>query len=410
MTVFFSNWRRTVSLIFFLALLMRVAFILTQQNGYYFWDSLEYSQAAVNLLSDGGFANYDRAPGYSVFLAAVYSMFGESIFIIRLVESFLGAFLAVIMTALGRRVAGEFVGALAGIIWAVYPLGVFIAGLMYPTGVATMLLACGVCCLLPAMHEELSAKGVFSGGLVFGLAALTIPVVLLTIVIAAGWVFYWARHSRLFLASLLFLGSAVSVVPWTVREFLVYGQLVPVQRDFEQYLPKIVSPETKPRDDGVNTMLLQLEPYAVHFGRNFVEFWELYPSRIIMADQDRRDKLHAKDSRLIKETIYNPNRLINAISILSEGPIFLFALLGTVAMWLRRDLRRELSMLWTMVLSFAIGYALFVGKIRYRVPVEPYLIILSAYGIRAAYTMIPARFKSVLVPCGPRSSRVDLNA
>ena len=96
-----------------------------------------------------------------------------------------------------------------------------------------MFLACGVCCLLPATHEELSAKGVFAGGLFFGLAALTIPVALLTIVVVAAWVFYWARHSRLFLASLLLLGSVVSLAPWTARNFLVHGRLVPVQANFE---------------------------------------------------------------------------------------------------------------------------------------------------------------------------------
>ena len=50
-----------------------------------------------------------------------------------------------------------------------------------------------------------------------------------------------------------------------------------------------------------------------------------------MSFQGYRDELHAKDSRVIKETIYTPNRLINAVSILSTGPIFLFALLGTAA-------------------------------------------------------------------------------
>src|SRR5262245_11484974 len=90
----FSNWRRTVPLIFFLALLTRWAFILMQQGGFYFPDSLLYSEAAVNLLAAGEFStSFDRAPAYPAFLAGVYSLFGESIFAIRVVESFAGAFL-----------------------------------------------------------------------------------------------------------------------------------------------------------------------------------------------------------------------------------------------------------------------------------------------------------------------------
>jgi 4-amino-4-deoxy-L-arabinose transferase-like glycosyltransferase len=401
MNVLFSNWRRTMFSIFFVALFIRGAFIATQQDGFYFPDSLQYSHAAVNLLSVGELgANYNRAPAYPVFLAAVYLLFGESILAIQVVESFMGACLAVIMAVVGRRIGGEIVGALAGIIWAVYPMGIFIAGLVYPTGLAAMLLACGVYSVLPDTHEELSAKGVFSGGVFFGLAALTIPVALLTIVVVAAWVLYWARHSRFFLVSLVFLGSAVSLAPWTARNFLVHGQVIPVQPNFERYLPKIVTPETNLRDAQVNAILGHPDLYAVRVGINFVWFWELYPTRITMNIQGYRDQLHAQDSRVIKETIYSPNWLINVVSILSTGPIFLFALLGTAAMWLRRDLRRELSMLWIMAMSFAVGYAFFIGKLRYRIPVEPYLITLSAYGINATYAMISARFRSVGVPSG----------
>ena len=393
MNSLFSNSRRTLFLVFFVALLTRGAFILTQQNGFYFPDSLQYSQAAVNLLTVGELgANYDRAPAYPVFLAVVYFLFGESIFAIRIVESFMGALLALILAALGRRIAGETVGALAGLIWAVYPMGIFIAGLVYPTNLTAMLLACGVWCALPATHEELSPKGVFSAGLFFGLAALAIPVALLTILVVATWVFFRARYSRVLLTSFFLLGTAVSLGPWTARNFLIYGQLVPIQANFEQQFPRMATRETKSTENPVNEMFRRPDLYANHFGRNFLRFWELYPSGIKMGDQDYRDKLYAKDSRVVKETIYTPNRLINAVSILSTGPIFVFALLGTAAMCLRRDLRRALSIFWITTLSFAVGYAFFFAKIRYRIPVEPFLIILSAYGINAAYAMLSACF------------------
>jgi hypothetical protein len=267
-----------------------------------------------------------------------------------------------------------------------------------------MLLACGVCCALPASNEEFSAQGVFCGGVFFGLAALVIPVSLLTIVVAAAWAFYWARHSRLFLASLVLLGSAVSIVPWTVRDFVVRERLVPLQADFQRYLPETISPGPQ-RKDGMKKIVHVVELYGDHFRKNFAEFWELYPKWVSMGDQETRDKLHARDSQIVKETIYSPNRLINAVSVLSEGPIFFFALLGAAVMWLRRDLRRELSMFCIVVLSFAVGYSFFVGRIRYRIPVEPYLIILAAYGLYETYVMMSARVKSLLLGSESVTSR-----
>jgi hypothetical protein len=117
-----------------------------------------------------------------------------------------------------------------------------------------------------------------------------------------------------------------------------------------------------------------------------------------MSENGYRDEVHAKDARIVKDTIYAPNRLINTVSILSTGPVFFFALLGTVAMWFRKNLRRDLSLLWMMALSFAVGYAFFWGKMRYRLPIEPYPIILSAYGFYAACAVISARFKSAVEP------------
>jgi len=395
MSVLGQNSRRTSSLVFVLAFSLRGAFILTQQDGFYFPDSLQYSQAALNLLAFGELgANYNRAPAYPVFLAGVYVLFGESIFAVRVVESVVGAVLAVVIGAIGRRIAGPAVGALAGVIWAVYPMGIFIAGLVYPTTLAAMLLACGVWRLLPGNNEKLSARKVFCGGLFFGLAALTIPVALLTIAIVAAWVFYWACHSRILLACLLLSGSAVSLLPWTARNFGVYGEIVPVQPRLERHLPKIGTPGTNRTGNRVRAILLRPDLYAVRVGKNFLRFWELYPNRIKMSQQEYRDKLNTKDPRVVKDTIYTPNQLINAVSILSTGPVLVFGLIGTIAMWLRKDLRRELSLLWFTALSFAVGYSFFVGRIRYRIPVEPYLIILSAYGIHGTYLAIVTHFKS----------------
>jgi 4-amino-4-deoxy-L-arabinose transferase-like glycosyltransferase len=388
-----SNWRRTLLFIFVLALLARGAFILTQQDGFYFPDSTIYSGAAVNLLTTGDLgANYVRAPGYPVFLAAMYTLFGEGIFGIRVVESIMGAFLAIIIAVIGRRVGGESVGALAGIIWSIYPLGVFIAGLVYPTGLATTLLACGVWCALPVSKQEFSAKKIFFAGLFFGLAALTIPVVLLTILVLAVWALYWARHSRFLLASLLLLGSALPLAPWTARSFVVHGQPIAIRPSVDRHLPRIRTGESDDPDDKIRAILRRPDLYLVNFAKEFLRFWELYPDRIKMSQTGYRENWHEKDSRVISSTIYTPNPLINIISILTIGPVFLFALLGAATMWLRRERRRDLSLFLLTIFSFAVGCSLFVGRLRYRIPVEPYIIILSAYGLAAAYEHFSQRY------------------
>ena len=130
--------------IFIIALLIRGVFILSLQDGFYFPDSVEYSQAAINLLTSGQLGeSYHRPPGYPVFLAGVYLFFGKSMLAVRMVESVMGALLAVLIALIGKRLGRE-VGALAGALWSIYPIGVFVAGLVYPTQIAAFLLAVGI--------------------------------------------------------------------------------------------------------------------------------------------------------------------------------------------------------------------------------------------------------------------------
>jgi hypothetical protein len=38
------------------------------------------------------------------------------------------------------------------------------------------------------------------------------------------------------------------------------------------------------------------------------------------------------------------------------------------------------------------GYSAFYTKTRYRIPIEPYIVILSAYGIKKTWDLLAARF------------------
>src|SRR4029453_10022561 len=149
-------------------------------------------------------------------------LFGEGILATRMVESVIGAFLAVIIALMAKRIGGETIGGLAGFLWAIYPMGVFITGLVYPENLLTTLLSLGMLCFLPRSHEDLSPKRVFLAGLLWGLATLTNPVVVATMGAVSLWVMLWSGGKRFLLVSLLLLGAAVTILPWAIRDFYVY--------------------------------------------------------------------------------------------------------------------------------------------------------------------------------------------
>jgi dolichyl-phosphate-mannose-protein mannosyltransferase len=125
-----SGWRRAAIGIFTVAFVSRGAFVLVLMDGFYFPDAIDYSRVAVSLLADGEFGEtYHRPPVYPLFLAGNYAILGQTILAIRMVEALFGACAAVVIALIAKRTAGEEVGALAGLLWSVYPTGIFIAPL-----------------------------------------------------------------------------------------------------------------------------------------------------------------------------------------------------------------------------------------------------------------------------------------
>ena len=397
-----SDRRRSLIYIFVLALLARVAFLFTMQDGFYFADSVKYSAAAVNLLANGELGEkYTRPPVYPVFLAGIYAVFGEKILAVRVVESVLGAGLAVMIAILAGRIAGAQVGALAGLLWSVYPIAVFIAGLVYPETVVTVLLACGVLCMVTEADRELGPRRIFVGGVLFGLAALTKPVVLVTIAATTLWIMYWRRAQGFSLAAFFLVGVALPLAPWTARNFSVHGGLVIVEPRLVASLPWIGEfPQAGAGEKAPTKTAAIMQhrgEFAVRFAKEFARFWELYPQRVKMDRPEYRQQMHERDARIVRETVVGTN-WTKLVSLLSVGPIFLLALIGAGAMWRQRDQKQSLSLLVLTILSFAVGYSLFYAKTRYRFPVEPYIVIFSAFGLRQTWMALSRRRAQKLAP------------
>ena len=97
-----------------------------------------------------------------------------------------------------------------------------------------------------------------------------------------------------------------------------------------------------------------------------------------MDSRNYRQQRHHKDDRVVNDTVFSANDLVNIVNLLSTGPVFVFALIGSAAMWFRKERNRENILLWGIIFSFAIVYSLFAGRTRYRIPIEPYLMVFCA--------------------------------
>jgi hypothetical protein len=211
--------------------------------------------------------------------------------------------------------------------------------------------------------------------------------------VLAGWILVHGRAAprrRLLQAIVLVLGCALLPGAWTYRNYRVHGALTPIATAGIQAAP--VSP-SEAQSLGLTVALLhrardQPGALAAHLGREFLHFWELYPQRLTTDDAELRAALHARDPRLPTAPVVSStlrDRVSAAASALELG----LALIGLVAAWRAR--RPAAWLLLAVSLALAAGYAPFRGKIRYRIPVVPLVMVLAGAGLTALGGAGPAR-------------------
>ena len=429
---------KTLFVVFLIALSIRLIFISTLEDGYYFADSWRFERAANHLVESGAFpADYERAPLYSVFLGANYYVLGNEILATRIVQAIMSALVAVFITFIGFRTCAYWVGVFAGILWSIYPMAIFVAGTIYPATLITTILAAGVMSLLLGVRRDGSIGFTVLAGLIFGLGALTKPIVMGTIAAITLWIFIIRETRGITLAAAFAIAAIIALVPWTVRNYEVHGRLVPIEarglnavvpwadnasaksrevrkrtaaaaallkavedpdnKEVEEAIAKVLARESANKDSikttasTDNSILAMAERMAVRYPKEFLSFFELYPRRVGFLNQNMRDRdREGKNPRLVEKIPFG-TKMVMATNAFAVIFLYTFALLGIRAMWLSLRARRYLTLYMIMILSFAAGYATTWGKIRYRVPVDPYIILLSAWGLYSVWTSLALR-------------------
>src|SRR5262249_49976977 len=114
--------------------------------------------------------------------------------------------------------------------------------------------------------------------------------------------------------------------------------------------------------------------------REFGHFWELYPTRLATDDPEQRRELHQSDPRLPLVVSF-PIALRDWVSGLSFGSDIALAISGVAVAWRRQ--RSMTVLLVAVALTYALGFALFVAKLRYRIAILPCVMLLAGVGATA---------------------------
>ncbi len=232
-----ARHERWMLFVFGLAFVIRAVYVAPQARIPQINDMGVYDQLATNLISGNGYISKLephfrswRAPGYPFFLGAIYWLFGHRPLVVLLLQSLLGALTCACIYWIGREYLEHRIGLIAGLICAVDPEMIHWTAKMLTETLFVFLLVLLVLLCLKLTRPKGWGTTV-GAGLVLGYATLVRPNILLFVPFLLLFLLVFVQapmRKRIMLCILVSVIGAFVVLPWTVRNYVVHGRLVPV--------------------------------------------------------------------------------------------------------------------------------------------------------------------------------------
>ena len=414
-----SNDKKFLLFVGIFAFILRFIFLLSIEDGFYFTDTVYYEDCAKNILNGEGFGDYRKAPLYPLWISAVYSLTGgRNVFLLRLAEVVLSTLLCVILFYIAKRIFNRSIGITTSLIAAIFPMFIFLPVANYPTLLSTFLVTSGVYLTLLLENSDRKLLPIFIGCL-FGLSALAVAPTATLIVPVIVWVLAHVKLKRKqsMIQTVLILSSFVLVLtPWTYRNYTKYHKLIPIRHDAAFNMPIVRKLEERNRQKSSNRVASTSSNHTTSTSRQiqaaptqkkrissilkdpatlfltnskqFFSFWQISPEgTLASAEPNHNLKFHEKDKRIAKTNIFSISQVTYLISKLSYGPVLFFAFIGLL---LIRKHFHQASLLIFTILTLALTYSFFWAKLRYRIPIEPLIVVMAAYGLIASFEKIRA--------------------
>ncbi len=364
-------------------------------------DALNYWELAQKIVEGQEYSIFTpprrvlRTPGFPLLLACVVRVFGNNILAASIVMAFVGTGCCWLTWLLARRVMNVLVANIALLIVAISPLQIGSnVQILSETFFSLGMLAC----LLPLSRLGPSEKAFSTGhawtaGLLTGLTTLIRPGWILWTWLSALLILVWAHQTwrrRFLYAALVFVGCYLALLPWAWRNHNVTGHWVFTSLWSGPSLYDGLHPGATGASDmrffDEENVLSTMPEYEMnaHYKQRAFGFAVNNPGRTI-------ELAFLKAGRYLSPTL-------NAAGF-SGGPASLISLAWYTAFWglvvtgivaLRKQ-SFLLALLAGPFLQFLAVHMVFVGSIRYRLPVEFPLSIIAAQGLIAMMAKVGVR-------------------
>ena len=365
----------------FMALILRIVYVLTLEDRLYFPDCFYYYKIAVDLAEGKGYDSAFTTPLYPLFLSGIYRIFGDSYLSVRIIQSFVGTVSVLLIYLLGRDVFSRKVGLIGSFITAFYPIFIFFTGLLL-TETLSILLLLSLIYLLQRMVATRKVSCAVGAGFAAGLCILIRPPIAYFLLLALFMIFIACRDKAQIIncGFLIIMLAGIVLSPWIIRNYRRFDRLIILSTGGGLTLYESNNPRAT-GGPGVENIIwtdemremneIELDSY---FKKEAINFILNHPKRFLKLAfiKFRRFWSLTPNAREYSSFFYK------AISLASYGPILFLSIFGLIE---SRRVWRELILLYLPIISSLLLHLIILGSVRYRVPITPYLILFASYAI-----------------------------
>ena len=376
-------------------------------NPIYWIDAQIYNNHAQSILLKGYFIDPLKSPGYPYFLSLIYFIFNKNIFFVILIQSLLGGLSCLFLYKIGCKLFNAQIGITSGYLLALYPFHIYLSSVLLTENLFIFLFLLWIYLLLYV--DQFQFIPALISGLLLGFLTLVRSVGLILIPV---WCFYIFIHKRVslgkkFLAfSVVLLTFFLTNLPWSYvnqvknDRFILSSaagglnfwrgnnplssgsvtQYLKTDRTKLDYLlgyysgRQIQNGKVSESDyymAGWNWIKKNPVNFFLNYFLKFINFWRLTPDHVTKLDH--------------KERIYWESGIIMA-------GIYIFALGGII---LHKKFNLDHMLIYILIFIFPISLSFFITSFRYRMIIDPLLLVYAASFISKVIQFIGPRVHKI---------------
>lgn len=436
----FLKKNRNVLIVIALTIIVRIIYLIELSNNPGFtvpmvdekWHWLWANEIIEK--SFWGDGAYFRAPFYPYFLAFLSFITGNSIFWAKFLQILLCGGTAYYIFKLSAYLFNQKVGLFAGIFYSFYGTLLYYEAMFLIPVLFIFFLSWGMYRLI-VYQESFSLKTWLITGIIFGLATISRPNILLVLPVLAIWLFFVSDKTlsivnRIKKPVLLFIGVVLMILPITIRNVIVTDEftLLSTQGGINFYIGN------NPIANGLSMKMPEVDL------NESLSWNQFMPATLSAAQKEKGMALTEAEassfwtSKAIDFIINNPGKFLglvwkksvylvsgfensdNSDIYYERGKSYLYSALlwnyglrfpfgllfplFIIGIYLTRKDYKKLLPLYLFVLAYIPTIVLFLVTARHRLPLIPFLIIIATAGIIKVFDLLKQKNRRSLFLAG----------